>query len=125
MGTVQPQRNLFHGPSLSGHSVADPGFSRRGGGASTLEFGGKKLLFGKIFAENCMIMKLDQEREGRVPSAPFGSANGSNMVGIKNTRQITFVAFNGVDSPPFHGLNTLPDSDTGTDSDSDSCPMQK
>ena len=116
MGAVQPQRNLFHGHSLSGHSVADPGFSRPEGARQPLSLGAKKLLFGKIFAEYRMIMKLDQEREGRFPSAPFGSANGSNIVGIKNTRQITFVALKGGDSPPFHDSNTLPGSDTDSDS---------
>ena len=37
-------------------TVADPEFSRRGRGANPWDWG-DNLLFGKIFAENCMKMK--------------------------------------------------------------------
>ena len=55
--------------------MADPGFPTQGTGRGTPTswFGGKNLLFGKVFALNWMKMKnLDQEG-ARVPIAPLDS----------------------------------------------------
>ena len=64
-------------------AVADPGFPRGGNnGRSRISRGnanhwiyGKNLLFGKIFAENCMKMKEIGRRRGYVPSdTPTGTS---------------------------------------------------
>ena len=49
-------------------TVGDPGFPT--GGASPI-VRGANLLFGKIYAENCVKMKEIGSTEARVPSAPW------------------------------------------------------
>ena len=46
--------------------MADPRFPRRGGRGATPVLG-RNLLFGKIFAENCMKMKKIEPREASLP----------------------------------------------------------
>ena len=44
----------------------------------------KNLLFGKIFAENCMKMKEIEPRPGHIHSAPLGSANVEDNKKLEN-----------------------------------------
>ena len=69
LGSHPPQQTPPGQLNLATESVADPGFPRRGR-VPTPGFWGKVLLFGKIFAENCMKMK-EIGPGAHVPSAPL------------------------------------------------------
>ena len=55
--------NIIKESNLTNKAVADPGFPRRVGGCQPLD-SGQNLLFGKIFAENCMEIKEIGPGEG-------------------------------------------------------------
>ena len=56
--------NIIKESNLINKTVTDPGFSRRGRGGAKPWIWGKSLLFGKIFAENCMEIKEIGPGEG-------------------------------------------------------------
>ena len=53
------------------NAVADQGFPRPTGGGTNPRSGGKHLLFGNIFAENCMKIIEIGPRGARDPTAPL------------------------------------------------------
>ena len=63
----------FRGKNCKIVAVADPEFPRRGGGGdANPKGGGKDLLFGRFFPENCMkILKNWTQMGARVPGAPL------------------------------------------------------
>ena len=65
-----------HWKKLNFFSVADLGFPRRGANPRGR---GKNLLFGKIFAKNCIKMKEFGPRGRARPWLPLGSANAFNF----------------------------------------------
>ena len=72
-------------------SLADPRFPRRGGGAGGANScdWGKNLLFGKVFAENCMKMKEIGPGRAEHPFAPPppGSANENSHLKCGNSHE--------------------------------------